>query len=250
MGYEKMLIVQNLIKKFGSSTVIDNISLNINNGEIFGLIGESGCGKTTAARVILRLLNFDSGKIFFDGEDIINYDEKRLQVFRRKMQIVFQDPLSSLNPKITIEDALKEPLIIHKICPKSECGIKIEKLLLDVGLPIDYLTRYPHELSGGECQRICIARALALEPIFIVLDEPVSSLDYSMQDKIINLLLKLKREHNLTYLFITHDILLAKSFCDRIAVMKDGKIIESGYVNDIFSSPKEEYTKQLLFDAV
>lgn len=249
-GYGKMLIVKNLIKKYGNNTVIDDISFNINKGEIFGLIGESGCGKTTTARIILRLLNFGSGEIFFDGEDIMNYDQEKMHIFRRKIQIVFQDPLSSLNPKITIEDALKEPLIIHNICPKSKCGNRIEKLLLDVGLSKDYLKRYPHELSGGECQRICIARALALEPIFIVLDEPVSSLDYSMQDKIINLLSKLKSEHSFTYLFITHDILLARSFCSRVAVMRNGKIIEAGSRDDIFLNPREEYTKQLLDDAL
>lgn len=245
-----MLNVKNITKKFGKYIAVNNISFDIQKGEIFGLVGESGSGKSTTARLIARLITPDKGEIYFNGENILGYEKTKLKQLKRQIQIIFQDPFASLNPRMRVKDLICEPLLIHDICKRSDFRIKTEELLLQAGLSGKYLDRYPHELSGGECQRVCIAKCLALNPSFLVLDEPVSSLDYSMQDKIINMFLKIKNELSLTYLFITHDILLARKLCSRVAVMKDGKIIESGKTDDIFTSPQEEYTRQLVKDSI
>ncbi len=245
-----MLEVKDLVKAFSGKTVIDGVDISVERGETLGLVGESGCGKTTLSRIVARLLPPDSGTILFKGENILQMSAARLKAFRRGLQIIFQDPYASMNPKMKVGQAMKEPFVIHGITGKKEVNERISKLLDDVSIPQDYLDRYPHEISGGECQRICIARSLCLFPEFIILDEPVSSLDFSIQDQIINMLMAIKARQKLTYLFITHDLELAKKICDRIAVMKDGKIVETGTTPQIFGSPKEDYTKQLIFDSL
>ncbi|MBP7653520.1 ABC transporter ATP-binding protein [Candidatus Dependentiae bacterium] len=225
---------------------VDNVSLGIYKGETFALVGESGSGKTTLGRCLVFLESINSGKILFNGEDISRLDSSGLKTFRKKMQIIFQDPFSSLNPRIKISDIVTEGLIEHDIISKKN---KIEiagHLLESVGLDYKYMDRYPHEFSGGQRQRINIARAIAMNPEFIVCDEPVSALDMSVRTQILNLMLDLKSKLNLSYLFISHDMSVVYNIADRAAVMYGGRILELGCVDNIFAEPLHPYTELLI----
>ncbi len=226
---------------------VDDVSFVIRKGETLGLVGESGCGKTTLGRVILKLLSATEGNVIYQGQNVMNLSRKEMKPLRRKMQVIFQDPYSSLNPRMTIGSAIMEPMIIHNLGEdKKERIKKTEQLLERVGLRVDMLNRYPHEFSGGQRQRICIARALAVQPEFIICDESVSALDVSIQSQIINLLLDLQDEMDLTYIFISHDLAVVKFISDEVCVMNKGKIIEKNTSFDIYKNPKEDYTKKLL----
>ncbi len=225
---------------------VDGVSFTIKRGETFGLVGESGCGKSTLGRSILRLIEPDSGEIYFEGEDILKYKGKKLKSLRKDMQIIFQDPYSSLNPRLTVEEIIGEGLSIHKLARGKERERRVLELLEVVGLNRDALKKYPHEFSGGQRQRIGIARALSLMPKFIVADEPVSSLDLSIQAQIINLLKELQERFSLTYLFISHDLRVVRYISNRIAVMYLGKIVELGGSKEIYDNPLHPYTKALL----
>lgn len=226
---------------------LDNIDLSIYKGESLGIVGESGSGKTTLGRSILRLQSISAGSIFYGSNEISRYSERQMRPLRKALQIIFQDPYSSLNPKMRIGDAILEPMQVYSL-HKNGKGRKERVLyLLDkVGLGADFFGRYPHELSGGQRQRVCIARALALEPEFIVCDESVSALDVSVQAQVLNLLADLKEEFQLTYLFITHDLSVVSHFCDRVVVMQKGKIVEQALISELIKAPQESYTKALL----
>lgn len=226
---------------------IDNISFDIYEGEVFGLVGESGSGKTTVGRAILKLYDINKGEIDFDGETISHLKGKELHEFRKNAQMIFQDPQASLNGRMKIRDIVAEGLDIHKLVnSKEERDQKVQDLLALVGLNKDHSTRYPHEFSGGQRQRIGIARALAVEPKFIIADEPISALDVSIQAQIVNLMQKLQREQGLTYLFIAHDLSMVKYISDRIGVMHWGKMLEIGTSDDVYNHPIHPYTKSLL----
>jgi ABC-type oligopeptide transport system ATPase subunit len=226
--------------------VLKNVNLNIKKGEIVSLVGESGCGKSTLANCILKLIEPDSGEILFEGENILKFNKKQTFEYRKKIQMIFQNPYSSLNPKMKIKETLEEPLIIHKIKSKKERMDKIFEIIDLTGISQDDLNKYPHEFSGGQRQRIAIARALILKPEFIVADEPVSALDVSICASIINMLLDLREKLNLTILFISHDLNLVRYLSDRIAVMNKGQIVEYKETTDLFQNPEDEYTKYLL----
>jgi oligopeptide transport system ATP-binding protein len=225
---------------------VDDISFDIRRGETFGLVGESGCGKTTAGRTILRLLEPDSGDILFDGIDLVKLNATALRRKRRDMQIIFQDPYASLNPRMTIRSIVGEPFAIHGLASGAEREQRVAALLKTVGLDPSVMSRYPHEFSGGQRQRIGIARALALNPMLIVADEPVSALDVSIQAQIINLLADLQAQFGLTYLFISHGIPVIEHISDRIGVMYLGKLVEVGTSEQICFAPKHPYTQALL----
>jgi oligopeptide transport system ATP-binding protein len=234
---------------FTASSVVravDNVSFDIAEGETFGLVGESGSGKSTTGRCMLRLIEPTSGEVRFRGEDVRSFDRRRLATARRDMQMVFQDPYSSLNPRMRVRDIVEEPLIIHRIGSRSERRDHVAQLLRLVGLDPAQHERYPHEFSGGQRQRIGLARALALRPSFIVADEPVSALDVSIQAQVINLMLDLQQQLKLTYLFIAHDLRLVRQICSRTAVMYLGKIVESGDTSSVFANPQHPYTRALL----
>jgi ABC-type glutathione transport system ATPase component len=231
-----MIEIKDLSKYFGKLCAVDKVNLSIAAGESLGLVGESGSGKSTLARMILKLIEPDSGSIEYNG----------IAAIRRDCQIVFQDPQTSLNPRIRIGEAIGEPITIHRLLPKSEIPKRIGELLEMVKLPRDYARRYPHELSGGERQRVGIARAISVSPKFLILDEPVSALDVSIQVDILKLLKEIKNELKLTYLFIAHDLSVIGFMCDRIAVMKEGEMVEVGRRDQILSNPREPYTRKLL----
>lgn len=256
---EKLVVVDKLSKFFPVRSgflgetkyvnAVEDVSFSIGQKQTLGLIGESGCGKTTTATIILRLLEPTNGDVTFNGQSIFAFNKKELKKYRRKVQLIFQDPYSSLNPVHDVWNQLNRPFTIHKLTDSSEELLdKVSSLLETVGLtPInDYIHKYPHELSGGERQRIGIAKALAVNPIFIVADEPVSMLDMSLRADILKLMMQLKEERNLTYLYITHDLASARYFCDSIAVMYLGEIVEMGETEEVILKPKHPYTNLLL----
>ncbi|TET52172.1 MAG: ATP-binding cassette domain-containing protein [Actinomycetota bacterium] len=258
MNNNILLEVKNLKKYFnlrggfifqsssGIIKAVDDISFFIREGETFGLVGESGCGKSTTARVILRLIHHSSGSVIYDGKDLFSLNNKQMFKVRRDIQIIFQDPYASLSPRMTIGDIISEPLEIHKIGDKSMRIKRVKELLDVVGLNPEHLNRYPHEFSGGQRQRIGIARALALTPRLLLCDEPVSALDVSVQAQILNLLADLQKEFNLTYLFIAHDLSVVKHVSNRVGVMYLGKLVEIADSADLYSKPLHPYTMGLL----
>lgn len=249
---EAILKVEGLKKYFktpkGMLHAVDDINFEINKGETLGLVGESGCGKSTTGRVILRLLEATAGSVTFEGKDVLNMGNRELAKLREEMQIIFQDPFSSLNPRMSVSQIIAEPLIIHKVGDQNKQTIQKEVMrLMDiVGLSHNLMNSYPHELDGGRRQRIGVARALALQPKFIVADEPVSALDVSIQAQILNLLQDLQEEFGLTYLFITHDLSVVKHFSDSIAVMYLGQLVEKAPADALFKNTMHPYSKALL----
>ncbi|MCL1948551.1 MAG: ATP-binding cassette domain-containing protein [Turicibacter sp.] len=248
---EKLIEVKNLKKYFNTNKgllhAIDDVNFYINKGETLGLVGESGCGKSTTGRVLLRLLEATEGEVLFEGKDINKLSKKEMREMRKQMQIVFQDPYASLNPRMTVSEIIAEPLIVNKVhSSKGEMNNKVAELMEIVGLAPRLAYAYPHELDGGRRQRIGIARALALNPKFIVQDEPVSALDVSIQAQILNLMADLQEKFDLTYLFISHDLSVVKHVSDRIAVMYLGKIVELTDYKTIFNNPLHPYTQALL----
>jgi oligopeptide/dipeptide ABC transporter ATP-binding protein len=229
---------------------VDGIDLTLPEGAAIGLVGESGAGKSTVARLILRLLAPTSGQLRFAGRDILGLDDKALQPLRRQMQIVFQNPHSALNPRQTVFASLAEPLIIHDGLRGSVLHRRVEALMHEVSLPAGFLYRYPHELSGGQKQRVCIARALALQPRLVVLDEPTSALDVSVQAQILEFLGALRQRHGLTYLFISHNLAVVRHLCDRVAIMYLGRIVEEGATGQVFGAARHPYTRALLASAL
>ncbi|MCZ0933168.1 MAG: ATP-binding cassette domain-containing protein [Oligoflexia bacterium] len=229
---------------------VDDVSFEVKKGSTLGLVGESGCGKTTLGRAILHLIPPSGGNVLYDDTDISKLNKKELKSVRQKMQIIFQDPYASLNPRMTVGASIMEPMVIHKLYPNRDERIaKAESLMEQVGLNKNMKNRYPHEFSGGQRQRICIARAIAINPQFIVCDESVSSLDVSIQAQILNLLKDLQDKLNLTYIFISHDLAVVKFISDQIAVMSQGKIVEYNDSDEIYRNPQNPYTKRLL-DAI
>lgn len=235
-----------LRRRVGETRAVDGVSLDILPGETMALVGESGSGKSTLGRLILRLTEPTQGKVSFEGKDLLALDREAMRRMRREMQIIFQDPYSSLNPTMTVQSIISEPLLIHRLGNRAERARQTEELLQLVGLKAELTRRYPHELSGGERQRVGIARALALRPKFLVADEPVTALDVSIQAQILNLLLDLQEKLGLTYLFIAHDLRVVEHVADRVAVMNKGKIVELQSRVDLFQSPQHELTKLLL----
>jgi oligopeptide transport system ATP-binding protein len=252
-----LLEIRNLVKHYplrrglfsrvsGTLKAVDDVSFAVKKGEAFGLVGESGCGKTTVARCSVRLIEPDSGEIIFDGRDILKLPQEEMRKVRRRMQMIFQDPYGSLNPRMRVKTIIEEPLVIHKIGTKQDRADQVADLMKMVGLDPEYRKRYPHEFSGGQRQRIGIARALALRPELIVADEPVSALDVSVQAQIINLLKELQEKLQLTFVFIAHDLSVVQHFSDRIAVMYLGKIVELASSTALFQQPYHPYTQLLL----
>ncbi len=237
---------QGLFAKPSLVRAVDDVSFAIEEGEMFGLVGESGSGKSTTGRCILRLMEPTSGEVLFRGENVLSYSAARMRLTRRDMQIVFQDPFSSLNPRMRVGQIVEEPLVIHGLGSRAERRARAEELFELVGLERDHLRRYPHEFSGGQRQRIGIARALALNPALIVADEAVSALDVSIQAQVVALLLDLQQRLKLTYLFIAHDLRLVENICSRVAVMYLGKIVEIGETASLFRQPTHPYTQALL----
>ena len=235
-----------LDRHVGDIRAVDDVSLSIRRGETFGLVGESGCGKSTLGRAILRLYEPTSGRITFDGRDVTHLSERELRPLRRRMQMIFQDPFASLNPRHSVGRIVGEPLRVHGLSGRRTLGARVGELLETVGLPSDAGSRYPHEFSGGQRQRIGLARALALNPDFIVADEPVSALDVSIQAQIVNLLETLQEEFELTYLFIAHDLAVVRHISDRIAVMYLGWIVEVSPAEELYDNPLHPYTISLL----
>ena len=256
-GVQPLVSVRNLRKEFpikkgvfarqvGSVKAVNDVSLDVARGETLGVVGESGCGKTTTGRTILRLLEPTSGEIMFEGRDVRAMNTSELRALRREMQIIFQDPVSSLNPRMTVGAIIREGLTIHKLAEGAAADARVRQLLQEVGLRAEYSNRYPHEFSGGQRQRIGIARALSVEPKFIVCDEPVSALDVSVQAQVVNLLQDLQRDRGLAYLFIAHDLSVVEHIADRVAVMYLGRIMELASVDALYTHPVMPYTQALL----
>ncbi len=236
-----------LQKQVGAVQAVDGVSFDVRRGETLGIVGETGSGKSTTARLVTRLLDPTSGEIRFDGQDISKIKGKRLKAVRREMQMIFQDPYSSLNPRKTIGSIIAEPFVIHGLLPgKGERRKAVQELLETVGLNPEHYNRYPHEFSGGQRQRIGVARALALKPKLLIADEPVSALDVSIQAQVLNLLRELQREFGLTLIFIAHDLSVVRHMCDRVAVMYLGRFVEVGDADDLYSFPRHPYTGALL----
>lgn len=257
MGAEPLLRIENLQKHFpirlgafGEATAVvyalDDASFDIIAGETLSLVGESGCGKSTTGFTILNLHRATGGQVLYKGRNIAGLDEKAMRPIRRDLQIVFQDPYSTLNPRMTVGEAVGEPMLFHKLVKKADLAEHVTQLLGDVGLPPRFAHRYPHELSGGQRQRVAIARALACEPRFIVCDEAISALDVSIQAQIINLLLDLQEKYGLTYLFIAHDLAVVRHISDRVGVMYLGRFAELGTRDQVFGNPLHPYTRALL----
>jgi oligopeptide/dipeptide ABC transporter ATP-binding protein len=254
---EEILRIESLVKYFpiragllrrtvGHIHAVDDVSLSIHAGETVGLVGESGCGKTTLSRTIIKLVEPTEGKIIFNGRDITRFNRNQMRDVRKEMQIVFQDPYASLNPRMTVRDIIGEPLRIHGSARGERGKHRVEELLRTVGLSPEHANRFPHEFSGGQRQRIGVARALALNPQMIILDEPVSALDVSIRAQVVNLLESLQRDFGLTYIFVAHDLSVVRHVSDRVAVMYLGKIVEIGEKHQIYSEPSHPYTQALL----
>jgi peptide/nickel transport system ATP-binding protein len=245
-----LLALEAVSKSFGAGRrrrlAVDGVSLTVARGEIVGLVGESGCGKSTLARLALRLVDPDQGRILFDGTDVTGLSGSALAGFRRRIQLVFQDPLGSLNPRATIRALLEDPLRVNRIGSRDERRRQAERIAARVRLPLPLLDRYPHEISGGQRQRVGIGRALALAPDLIVCDEPVSSLDVSIRAQIVNLLLDLRRDSGVALLFISHDLALVRRVADRVAVMRNGVIVETGPSETVWRHPAADYTRALI----
>ena len=233
-------------RRRGHLRVLENISLRLRRGETLGVVGESGCGKSTLAMALARFVSASHGDILFDGRDVLRLDAAGLRAWRRDMQLVFQNPVASLNPRMTVRAIVSEPLVTHTGLDRGERRRRVEALLGETGLDPSFLARYPHELSGGQAQRVVLARALALNPRLLVLDEPTSALDVSVQAQILNLLMRLQAQHNLTYMLISHSLGVVEHVSDRIAVLYLGEIVEEGPRDEIFSQPRHPYTQALM----
>jgi len=232
--------------RIGDVRAVDDVSFSVAQGETLGLVGESGCGKSTLGRTVMRLEDPTGGQVLFEGRDLVNASRRELFHRRREIQMIFQDPYSSLNPRMTVGEIVREPLVVHRIGTKAEQVDAVRELLETVGLTGEMLERYPHEFSGGQRQRIGVARALALNPKLVIADEPVSALDVSVQSQVLNLMVRLQRERNLTYVFISHDLSVVEHVSDAIAIMYLGRIVESGPVARVFERPAHPYTRALL----
>ena len=258
MNEQKVLLEVHDLKKYFSAgksflgkkgktvRAIDGVSFSIKEGETFGVVGESGCGKSTLSRSILRLHEPTSGQVIYNGEDLLSYDKGKMRQMRRELQIVFQDPYSSLNPRMTVKEQIRAPLDVFGIGSQEEREQKVVEIMKKVGLPLEFMNRYPHEFSGGQRQRIVIARALVLDPRFIICDEPVSALDVSVRAQVLNLMKDLQKAFRLTYLFISHDLSVVRYICDRIMVMYLGKVMEIADKKDLYADAKHPYTQALL----
>ena len=251
MEHEVMLQAQGLVKDFrvpgGVVSSVAGVDLEIYRGETLALVGESGCGKSTLGRLLMRLIEPTAGKVIFDGLDLNSVSPARMRALRQRMQIIFQDPFSSLDPRMTVGQIIEEPLKIHRLCPdKKEREARVRALMKRIGIRPEYYDRYPHQFSGGQRQRVGIARALALKPELVVCDEPVSALDVSIQAQILNLLQDLQQEFHLTYLFISHDLSVVRYISDRVCVMFLGRICEIGDAEEVYSHPRHPYTKFLM----